>query len=69
MPPVGKRLVVLGRSFCYDTDGLLAFTGAHNSDKVMENLVFNGFKGIDGALGVLVVGNYTLFKKILSFFF
>lgn len=67
IPPVGKRLVVLGRGFCYDSDGYLAFNGA-SSENVMENLVFRGFKGIDGALGVLVVGNHTLFKKILSFF-
>lgn len=67
-PPMGKRLIVLGRSFCYDADGFLTAQRSPRSDKIMENLVFNGFKGIDGALGVLVVGNPTLFKKILSYF-
>ena len=65
---MGKRLIVMGRSFCYDTDGFLTAQRSAKSDAVMEKLVFSGFKGIDGALGVLVVGNPTLFKKILGFF-
>ena len=68
LPPKGKRLIVLGRGFWYNGDGFLTVQGARCSDDCMEKLVFRGFKGVDDALGILVVGNATLFKKILGFF-
>lgn len=67
-PPCGKRLITLGKAFSYDSDGRLRAGEASNSDILMENLVFNGLKGIDGSLGVLVVGNLPLFKKLIEFF-
>ena len=68
IPPKGKRLILLGRSFAYDGDGFLTAQNTQRADEIMEKLVFTGFKGIDGALGILVVGNTALFKKILGFF-
>jgi len=66
-PPSGKRLLLLGRSFYYDENEKLR-SAANDKDNIMEKLVFNGLKGIDGGLGIIAVGNLQLFKKILSLF-
>ena len=63
---VGRRLVVLGRAFEYDADGYLC-TASSNSE-LMWKLVFEGFRGADESLGILVVGNKSLFKSILEIF-
>lgn len=68
-PGKGKRLIVLGKSFGYDGEGRLRANGAGSrGEELMEGLVYTGLKGIEGGLGILVIGNMPLFKKILEIF-
>ena len=66
--PRGKRLILLGKKFHYSDDGKFCADGCSDADTLMENLVFEGLRGVDGSLGILVVGNLPLFRTLLEFF-